>query len=727
MKKEHLDYEEMIKTKYSWLVFDLDGTLLNDDGYIEDNIKITLQHFTQMWVHIILATWRWPNDTDKIIWDNKFFTNNTAFSVNYNWSLVRRLSNYGWDSEKSNINEIMLDWVEEIFELISNDKQLKDFLVLKSSWEYRYSDFDKYGITFDFKKEALKKYSLVNDIYVKIVSLLDKHWFNNLSITVSSDTIDIFSKEAWKEKGIMTVSDRLWIEWNSLLRIWDLWWDLWNDYCMLKNKKWLTVNEWDTAVKIYSKTWERLFWQQAIKQIMEDIKLSTSYTINKDRFLDEDFFSNKLRDYSKYTKLVQSRSQVISKMLIKDIQLNKEVEFEEEFDISKIFSFNGAVMFSKEDIQNKKIKHLLKYIVSYWKAYYWRGKIFYFFENFTSNKVWREIENYNDFEDMLNFFFSSFRIIINDFIKSQSYIDDRKTYSKLDYKSFLLILDHVRWFLIKFVHFLSFGSIIWINIKKGDFEDAKNILREVTKKYYEFFELKKDNTVINIEKLFVLLKEYENTAIIWGKELSYDFKFFNRILRGVPEISHPFSNYIHWHLSVKSMIWKWIENPVIIWTHFWGIEIPYVLNYFFEKNGKKIKAIVWVHSSKYEFEGLLDNFEWCIRYDDDKIFDLVKGNDVVITDDGVFSWETILNTWLDLSKRSPKKIHFTTQTFPWDRAWRLYKINWWVDVEFLRELFENGLVGIVPVFVWTSKNPDRLFNIEEQRILNIILKGNICW
>ena len=104
------------------------------------------------------------------------------------------------------------------------------------------------------------------------------------------------------------------------------------------------------------------------------------------------------------------------------------------------------------------------------------------------------------------------------------------------------------------------------------------------------------------------------------------------------------------------------------------------------------------------------------------VSNLIKDNDIVITDDWVFSWETILSTWIEVSKLNPKSINLTTQTFPWGRAWNLYKINWWVSKDILKELYDNWLVRDLPVFTWPTKNKNRLFNIEEQKILNFLLK-----
>ncbi|MFC1798080.1 hypothetical protein ACFLY2_02970, partial [Patescibacteria group bacterium] len=64
--------------------------------------------------------------------------------------------------------------------------------------------------------------------------------------------------------------------------------------------------------------------------------------------------------------------------------------------------------------------------------------------------------NINHFNEMVVFFYSNFEIIINDLEIYQKHIENKTSYSQLEYKLYLMILDHLKLFTIKFVHFLSF-------------------------------------------------------------------------------------------------------------------------------------------------------------------------------------------------------------------------------------------------------------------------------
>lgn len=717
---KNMEYTNKVSIPYKWIVFDLDGALLNDEWMIDQKNVNIIRNLTWLSIHIIFATGRWPKSTDSIVREYGFFYNETYYVVNYNWSLVRKI---GKNGEMEILKEYTVEGCREILDIILNDSFLKDQLITKNQWTSFYTDLDAYWMTLVFNKECFVDWVLHFSIYKRIVQIVNENFPDQLSVLYAWKTIDILSKNANKESAVSFLEHYLGSgKWN-FARVWDSWNEWWNDYSMLSNSNWFTVSEWDGAAHIFSQNGTRQYGQRAVSQLISDIRLTAWITIHPSALADQSFFQEQLSKYEKIWKQVQERYRQETRDL-NDFILGKNLlELDHDMvEIDRLFSFNGAIKLSKSEVEKSECSKIKKYLIEYGGEYYWRWRIFYFFESFIKDYKDYEIVDINHLNDILKYFFSTFRTIIDDYENLYSHQDWKSRISLLEYKVALIIQDTLKSYIVKLLNILSFWKVVWVNISDRDLDDIKQIMENSMHEYYSTLEMNQPYKKINVHSLKSLMDTVEWVILAGKYDAKVDFKTYNRIIRWAPDACHPYVNCIYWRMASRSLQNKIdpLDSVILVGSHYGWIELPYVLWYFLAQKWYSVWKYVWVHVSKYENARIDEKVR--TLYDISNMEPLIFNKNLVVCDDWIFSWSTLSDIWLRLAKDGPKNIFYSTLSFPCNRMVEKYTIAWAPEDDFLNRLYENWLTSVLPVYKTPTRQPWLLFNMKEQRVMNILSK-----
>ena len=650
-----------------WFAFDLDWTLFNKDWIIEENILNKIKEYLKLQLPIIFVTWRWPWITDKIIFKNELNKYSDIYIINYNWTLIRKI--HKWSNNYEILREIKMNDIS--LDIFTKSDYLKNKLITKESWRSFYTKKRDYMITLVFKESEFENWKL-NFKLIDIVEKIIKE--NNLKYKVlySWHTIDLIPLNSWKENAVKFIENKLWIT-NKLARVWDKWNDYWNDYDMISNWNWFTVSEWDTSIPIINDKWIQLFWQEAIQKIFKILTLNWNTKLKW-----ENIWEKELKTYKK---------------IWEEVRKNFLKESIESW-VNNIFSFDWSITFNKEefDILKKQYSYLTKYLAEYWWQYYSRNKHFYLIEKDINKK--QEI------------FFNRFEIIKNDFLTTIQSFVSFESLNLMDRKILLTITDLFKIYFIKYLHYCSYLKTIFDIDLSNELNKIKNNLFLIEKFYINLLE----NKNISIQKnLNFNINNFDKKIDINIK----NHKMYEKSIReDNPEASHPYFNYIYAKKVAKQIIKNYWENTelILIWLHYWWIELPYLLEVELKKMWFKWKITkIGAHYSNYS-NSLVN---WNLNIFDEKID--IEWKICIVQDDWWFTWKSLFVIGDKLLKKWASSIEYSTVHFSWDRAQFLLKTNWWLNFNFLEYLTKWWIVRVWPFYKKWKK-----FNIEKQRVKRII-------
>lgn len=632
---------------FSGLALDIDGTIMEKQEEVDPKIYNIIRYLLRSFIPVIIVTGRGFGSTERLI-ENKIPKKllSHLFVANYNGASIRCFQNENWEI----LSESILEERDEIFNILTSSKSpIYDVLVLNNS------DF--------VSKVRAHSITLVCNDVVKsetrdvILNFLASNGVNTalLKVMTSGKTIDIIPYCAGKQNTISQIASQLGIDHSKVARIGDQGQRGGNDHDMLQHSSGFSVgfrehennNGCHPVVNEYG---EILQGVTATSYLISNMQFDPGCVIDGKNFYDQNLRAKHQRKYDTLAELARTKYRKEISHFLEQALLNNKIlsntakTYLGNTSFENIFSFNGAVTFSSQEINSipsnwenfifapsDSFVDKFKYTLKYGTQFYSRGEAFY-----TTLKDCEHPQK--NIEELVR--------VLNDllrFLPNARQEVDKGNLSIVEFKVLISYFDHLHIVLMHIFHTASYLEQHSHSNENSLLQELREIVFMTTSALHSLLSLRKPdlsllNNAIDIKDISRYLTTlFEKTAIS-GKPL---FK----AVRGISETDHPLQNAIYAQ-SLAERLFKEktdLNNLCIAGLHYGGIELPFVLDHYLRViygNYYSSPEYLSVHYSRYSngktHQKLSDIFDITDRQNV-----LFKNKKVLILDDGVFSAASI--------------------------------------------------------------------------------------